>query len=97
MSKEWYDRPLKVPTLPIQRHGGLKAKANYQLTSLGTTKAENFNLAGAKGEVVMALENSAPCTTAELANETHLSPNRVKHIIEILIRDGWVRKVSGDE
>ena len=93
MSKEWYERPLKV-TLP---HGGVKAKPNYQLTSLGKSKAENYDMTGAKGEVVTALENIAPATISELSNETKRSPANIKQVVHILIRDGWIRRVTGDE
>ena len=77
--------------------GGQKHRSNYQLTSLGKTKAEQINLSGARGEVVMALENIGPCTLSELANETKMSSGMVKQAVEILIRDGWVRKVTGEE
>ena len=83
--------------IKISLFDGPKYRANYQLTSLGKTKAEQINVSGAKGEVVMALENIGPCTISELSNETKMSPTRVKQTIHVLIRDGWVRKVSGEE
>ncbi len=77
--------------------GGPKSRANYQLTALGKIKAENFNVSGAKGEVVTALENIGPCTISELSNEIKVSPTAIKQIIHVLVRDGWARKVTGEE
>lgn len=86
-------KPLKVTLF-----GGPKTRANYMLTEKGKTKAEEFNISGAKGEVVMALENSeSPCTIAEIANAARISPNKAKQIVQILMRDGWVRKVTSEE
>lgn len=81
----------------IKLFSGPKYRANYQLTSLGKTKAENFNVIGAKGEVVTALEGVGPCTISELANEIKMSPQKVRQIIDVLIRDGWARKVTGED
>ena len=77
--------------------GGTKQRSNYQLTQLGKTKAEQINISGARGTIVMALENIGPCTISELANEVKMSPVNTKHVMQILIRDGWVRKVSAEE
>jgi len=77
--------------------GGQKYRSNYQLTALGKTKAEQINVSGTKGEVVMALESVGPCTIAELANETKMSPTHVKQTMQVLIRDGWAMKISGEE
>lgn len=76
--------------------GGQKYRSNYQLTQLGKTKAEQINISGAKGEVVMALENIGPCTISELANEVRMSPANVKQVMQILMRDGWASKVTGE-
>jgi DNA-binding MarR family transcriptional regulator len=77
--------------------GGPKSRANYQLTAMGKTKAEQINVSGTKGEVVMALESIGPCTLSEIANETKMSPTHVKQVMQVLIRDGWARKVTGEE
>ena len=77
--------------------GGQKHRSNYQLTQLGKTKSEQINISGTRGEVVMALENIGPCTISELANEIKMSPIQIKQVMQILIRDGWVRKVSSEE
>jgi len=72
-------------------------RSNYQLTTLGKTKAEQISVSGTKGEVVMALENIGPCTINELSNETKMSPRTVKQAMAVLVRDGWVRKVQSEE
>jgi len=86
-----------LPPVKLTLFGGPKSRSNYQLTALGKTKAEQINISGDRGNVVMALENIGPCTIAELAREIQMPPARVKQAIQILIRDGWVRKVSGEE
>ena len=84
--------PIKVTLF-----GGPKYRSNYQLTALGKTKAEQISIGGAKGEIVMALENIGPCTLSELANETKMSIPRVKQVMQVLIRDGWARKITGED
>ncbi len=93
-SAEWYNKPVRLGGI---FHGGTKTRANYQLTQLGTTKAEQINVSGTKGEVVMALENIGPCTISELANEAKLSPAKVKQAINVLVRDGWAQKTAGED
>ena len=86
-----------IPPVKLTLFGGQKYRSNYQLTALGKTKAEQINISGARGEVVMALENIGPCTISELSNETKMSPTKVKQVMQVLIRDGWARKVTGEE
>jgi DNA-binding MarR family transcriptional regulator len=86
-----------IPPVKLTLFGGAKQRSNYQLTALGKTKAEQINMSGSKGGVVAALENIGPCTVAELANEIQMSPAQVKQVMASLIRDGWARKVTGDE
>ena len=86
-----------IPPVKLTLFGGQKYRSNYQLTPLGKMKAEQINISGTRGEVVMALENIGPCTISELANEIKMSPAHVKQAMEILIRDGWARKVTGEE
>ncbi len=91
--EQWYNRPIGIPF----HRPSTSANANYQLTTLGQKKAENFNMIGNKAEVVMALETNAPCTINEISNITKMSPFNVKQIMNHLLRDGWARQISGDE
>ena len=86
-----------IPPVKLTLFGGPKYRSNYQLTALGKTKAEQINISGTRGEVVMALENIGPCTISELANEIKMSTTHLKQAMGILIRDGWASKVSGGE
>jgi len=86
-----------IPPVKLTLFGGPKHRSNYQLTNLGRTKAEQINISGDRGNVVMALENIGPCTIAELAREIQMSPAHVKEVMQILIRDGWASKVQGEE
>jgi len=85
-------QPIKVTLF-----GGPKTRKNYQLTALGKTKAEQYNVAGAKGEVMVSLENIGPCTITEIANDTKMTPNSAKQIVKALVRDGWARKVTAED
>ena len=86
-----------IPPVKLTLFGGPKHRSNYQLTALGKTKAEQVNISGARGEVIMVLENIGPCTLSELSNEAKMSPVQVKQVVQILIRDGWAMKVqTGD-
>jgi len=74
-----------------------KHRSNYELTQLGKTKSEQISISGTKGAIIMALESIGPCTLSELSNETRISPAQVKQVVQILIRDGWARKLSTGE
>jgi len=96
---KWYDQPVGnyVPSR-LFSHDGAKPKANYMLTAKGKIKAEEVNVSGSKGEVIMALDASeSPSTISELSNATRIPPQRVKQVIQVLVRDGWVRKTGADE
>ena len=86
-----------MPPVKLTLFGGPKSRSNYQLTELGKTKAEQINISGTRGEVVMALENIGPCTIPELANEIKMSPTNAKQAMKLLIRDGWAMKVGSEE
>ena len=86
-----------IPPVKLTLFGGPKHRSNYQLTHLGKTKAEQINISGTRGEVMMALENIGPCTISELANEIKMSPTNVKQAMQILVRDGWARKVQNED
>jgi len=88
---------MSIPPVKLTLFGGQKRRSNYQLTALGKTKAEQINITGTKGEVVMALENIGPCTISELANEIKISSAQAKQVMRVLIRDGWASKVSAEE
>ena len=86
-----------LPPVKLTLFGGPKRRSNYQLTALGKSKAEQVSISGARGAVVMTLENIGPCTISEIASESKMSPAQVKQAVQILIRDGWASKVTGDE
>ena len=73
-----------------------KARANYQLTPLGKTKAEEYRVTGPRGSVMQMLDDSGPSTISEIANETRMSSERVKRILNSLQADGWIRRVSAE-
>jgi len=87
---------MSIPPVKLTLFGGPKYRSNFQLTALGKTKAEQINISGTRGEVVMALENIGPCTIPELANEIKMTPTHVKQAMQILVRDGWAMKVEAE-
>lgn len=86
-----------LPPLRFTLFGGYKTRPSYQLTAIGKVKAEELRVSGPKGEVVAALENSGPCTITEITNEAKISSESIKRILNVLIRDGWVRKTVVEE
>jgi len=95
----WYEQPVGnyAPTR-LFPHGDAKPKTNYMLTAKGKIKAEEVSISGAKGGVVMALDaTDTPSTISELSNMTGMSLQKVKQVIQVLVRDGWVRKTGADE
>jgi len=96
---KWYDQPIGsyAPTR-LFSHDGVKARTNYMLTAKGKVKAEEVSVSGPKGEVIMALDASeSPSTISEISNAARMSPQRVKQVVQSLMREGWVRKVSAEE
>ena len=69
----------------------------YGLTPLGKTKAEDLTISGAKGQVAAALNENGASSITDIAEETRMSPERVKNTLKILIRNGYVRKVNTEE
>lgn len=66
---------------------------SYAVTPLGKQKAEEYVLGGSKGEVLGALAENSPSNPKEISESegVHLSPEQVKKVINVLIRDGYVR------
>ena len=69
----------------------------YGLTSLGKQKAEQFSVYGAQGNVMSVLEESGPSSVSEIAEETHMSTDKVKSILKNLMRSGYIRRVTSEE
>ena len=69
----------------------------YGLTVLGKTKAEEFSLSGPKWEVLAVLNENGPSSVSEIAEEAKTSTDKVKAILKMLLRSGYVRRVSGEE
>jgi len=69
----------------------------YGLTALGKTKAEQFSVYGAQGSVMSVLEEGGPSSVSEIAEETHMSTDKVKSILKNLMRSGYIRRVSAED
>ena len=67
------------------------------LTETGKKKADEFTASGPKFEVMATLREQGPCTMSELSEETHISSDKLKHIIRVLKAQGYVRYVGSEE
>ncbi|GAI08373.1 unnamed protein product [marine sediment metagenome] len=67
------------------------------LTPLGATKAESlYGPEGIKGRILLMLKDAGPSTIPEIAEETKVSPHKVKPIVKSLIASGYAKRVTGD-
>jgi len=66
------------------------------LTATGKSKAENASVAGARYDILAHLSERGPSSVKEIAEETHLRERQVKHLVKIMIREGFIRKTGGD-
>lgn len=69
----------------------------YGLTALGKTKAEEFQLQGVKWQVAAYLDENGASSVSEIAEETKISPEKLKKILKQMIAGGYVRRVTQDE
>lgn len=83
--------------MKFQFRNKTKVKPQYGLTPLGKIKAEEFHIAGAKGEVIGTLEEIGSGTIGEIAEASKMTPERVKLILQSLISNGYVGKINTDE
>jgi len=72
------------------------ADMSVGLTEMGRKKADEFSASGPKFEVMATLREQGSCTLSELSDETHISTDKLKHIIRILKAQGYVRYVGGE-
>lgn len=74
-----------------------RGNAVIVITPVGKNKVENYSPMGAQGKVLTALFEVSPCTLSELAEESGMSPERVKGIIKTLVKSGYARWNSSGE
>lgn len=68
------------------------------LTPLGAAKAESLaGPSGIKGQILLTLKDAGPSSLGDIAEETHISFNRVQPTVKSLLACGYVRKVSGGD
>lgn len=73
----------------------IKRNVVVGLTSLGSTKAESvYGAEGAKGQILLMLKDAGPSSLSEIAEETKMSPNKVKSHVKELISSGYIRRVG---
>jgi len=87
---------LKLPGGSVVSYAKTKtsvsSKANYGLTPLGKVKAEEGELAGARGRVLGAVQSLSFSTPSEIATEANLPIERVKQVLKVLIKRGFVQQ-----
>lgn len=81
----------------VHKKATVGTHSTYGLSALGKTKAEEFALSGPRWEVLAMLNENGPSSVREIAEETKLSPEKVKAILRGHIRSGYVKKVSQED
>jgi predicted transcriptional regulator len=80
--------------------GGFKNKVDSEstvsLTPIGKSKAEQASVAGPRYDILAHLSENGPSSVREIAEELHRPSGQVKHLIKSLIKDGYVRRTSGE-
>lgn len=66
----------------------------FGLTPLGKQKAEAFAHEGPRFDILQAFSEGGPSSLGELAEAAHMSPNKVRHIVRSMIRNGYVKKMD---
>ena len=74
-----------------------KSATVVKLTPLGKQKADRLDMPGNKYKVLMALDEEGPCTVHELSEQTSMPPERVKDIVNNLIKSGYISKAQTSE
>jgi len=80
-----------------RRESRVTSDMSIGLTETGRKKADEFTSSGPKFEVLATLREQGTCTMSELSEETHISTDKLKHIIKILKAQNYVRYMGGDE
>jgi len=70
---------------------------NFDLTALGTSKADQFTLYGAQGLVVGVMRESGPSSISFIATEANMSTDKVKMVLKDLMRSGYIQRVAVDD
>lgn len=87
--------PFNLPHFKKKRvTSAIKQGTVFVLTPLGKQKANSFRLDGSKFDVLCELAESGPSTIAEISNETGISDQHTKVIINSLVRAGYARVAS---
>ena len=73
------------------------ADMSVGLTETGKKKADEFTASGPRFEILATLREQGPCTLSDLTEETHISTEKLKHIIRILAKQGYIRYVGGED
>ncbi len=64
------------------------------LTGLGKTKAEKFDLPGAKWRILSILNENGPSTLHDIGEEIGMDGEKVKAICRNLITEGYVKRAE---
>lgn len=75
----------------------VSSDTNFALTEAGKKKADEFSTSGPRFEVLATLREQGPCTMRELADETPYSTGQIKHILNALRRQGYIKSMGTDE
>jgi DNA-binding MarR family transcriptional regulator len=89
--------PIPIPDwFGARRRARIGKASSYNVTALGKTKAEKFDLEGPRWTVLAYLAESGPASVSEIVKESNLNDEKVKLILKGLIKDGYVAPVAGE-
>lgn len=82
----------------VIRNDGRRTVPHYALTPLGSTRAENGEIPGEKGEIADAIiaDSAGKMTKREIANATRIEESRVGLLLKTLITLGYVVQAGGE-
>jgi DNA-binding MarR family transcriptional regulator len=85
---------LHLPFMGDKREFKLSADDVVMLTERGKQEAQDNAFSGARAQILMMLDNSGATSVKELSRDTRIPVDRVKGIVDDLMRRAWVRKVG---
>ena len=80
-----------------RKESRVTADMSFGLTEAGKKKADEFTASGPKFEVMATLREQGQCTLSELSEETHISSEKLKHIVKVLKAQGYIRYTGSEE
>lgn len=73
------------------------AGTSFALTETGKRKADEYSGGSPKFEVLASLREHGTQSLSELSDETNISIDRLKNVISVLWKQGYIRSMGREE